>query len=64
MAALVGSASPVVLVAVGALAILAAVICVVLTFLVRVGPFHGTLTEQRPLLLRPLGRGLPGSSPL
>jgi uncharacterized membrane protein YeiH len=51
VAALVGATSLVVFVAVGASTILAAIICVVLTFVVRVLAvlFHWTLPEQRPL---------------
>jgi len=51
VAALVGAASLVVVVALGAPAILAAITCVVLTFVVRVLAvlFHWTLPEQRPL---------------
>ena len=51
VAALVGATSLVVLVALGAPAIVAAVVCVVLTFVVRVLAvlFHWTLPEQRPL---------------
>jgi uncharacterized membrane protein YeiH len=51
VAALLGSISLVVLVAIGAPAILAAIVCVVVTFVVRVLAvlFHWTLPEQRPL---------------
>jgi uncharacterized membrane protein YeiH len=51
VAALVGAISLVVLVGVGVPAIIAAVVCVVLTFVVRVLAvlFHWTLPEQRPL---------------
>ena len=51
VAALLGSISLVVLVAIGSPAILAAIVCVVVTFVVRVLAvlFHWTLPEQRPL---------------
>jgi uncharacterized membrane protein YeiH len=51
VAALVGATSLVVLVALGAPALVAAAVCVVLTFVVRVLAvlFHWTLPEQRPL---------------
>jgi uncharacterized membrane protein YeiH len=51
VAALVGAASLVVFVAIGVPTILAAIICVILTFVVRVLAvlFHWTLPEQRPL---------------
>lgn len=58
VAALVGATSLVVLVGLGAPALVAAVACVVLTFVVRVLAvlFHWTLPEQRPLR-----RGMRGS---
>ena len=51
VAALVGATSLVVLVSLGVPALVAAVVCVVLTFVVRVLAvlFHWTLPEQRPL---------------
>ena len=51
VAALVGAVSLVVLVSLGVPALVAAVVCVVLTFVVRVLAvlFHWTLPEQRPL---------------
>jgi uncharacterized membrane protein YeiH len=60
VAALVGAASLVVFVAIGVPTILAAIICVILTFVVRVLAvlFHWTLPEQRPL--RRGGRWLRG----
>lgn len=63
VAALVGSAALVTFVAIGTPAILAAVICVVLTFVVRILAvlFHWTLPEQRPL--RRGTRGRPGTAP-
>ena len=62
VAALLGAISLVVFVSVGVPAIVAAVICVVLTFAVRVLAvlFHWTLPEQRPL--RRGGRGAPGTA--
>jgi len=58
VAALVGATSLVVLVGLGVPALVAAVVCVVLTFVVRVLAvlFHWTLPEQRPLR-----RGMRGS---
>ncbi|MEO6116895.1 MAG: TRIC cation channel family protein [Pseudolysinimonas sp.] len=62
VAALVGAVSLVVLVALGVPALVAAVVCVVLTFVVRVLAvlFHWTLPEQRPL--RRGSRGTPGTA--
>ena len=62
VAALVGATSLVVLAALGVPAIVAAVVCVALTFVVRVLAvlFHWTLPEQRPL--RRATRGRPGTT--
>lgn len=62
VAALLGAISLVVLVALGAPAIVAATACVALTFVVRVLAvlFHWTLPEQRPL--RRGSRGTPGTA--
>ncbi|MEO6533257.1 MAG: TRIC cation channel family protein [Pseudolysinimonas sp.] len=62
VAALVGAVSLVVLVGLGVLALWAAVVCVVLTFVVRVLAvlFHWTLPEQRPL--RRGSRETPGAA--
>lgn len=62
VAALVGAGSLVVLVGLGVPAIVAAVVCVALTFVVRVLAvlFHWTLPEQRPL--RRGSRGTPGTA--
>lgn len=62
VAALVGATSLVVLVALGASAIVAAISCVALTFIVRVLAvlFRWTLPEQRPL--RRGTRGTPGAA--
>lgn len=62
VAALVGAVSLVVLVGLGVPAIVAAVVCVALTFVVRVLAvlFHWTLPEQRPL--RRGSRGTPGTA--
>jgi uncharacterized membrane protein YeiH len=62
VAALVGATSLVVLVALGVPALVAAVVCVVLTFVVRILAvlLHWTLPEQRPL--RRGSRGAPGTA--
>jgi uncharacterized membrane protein YeiH len=62
VAALVGAVSLVVLIGLGVPAIVAAVVCVALTFVVRVLAvlFHWTLPEQRPL--RRGSRGTPGTA--
>ena len=62
VAALVGATSLVVLVSLGVPALVAAAVCVVLTFVVRVLAvlFHWTLPEQRPL--RRGSRGTPGTA--
>ena len=62
VAALLGAISLVVFVALGAPAVLAAIVGVVVTFVVRVLAvlFHWTLPEQRPL--RRGTRGTPGTA--
>lgn len=64
VAALVGATSLVVLVSLGVPAIVGAVACVALTFVVRVLAvlFHWTLPEQRPLRREPLSDGPPSST--